>query len=139
MLRMSSNKCSEGGTRGIRSLCRVSDARAPSEGSTGTTCDNVPKSRSEGACALAGMVGVSPPQGEATLLVIKRAISPPCIVECARAHEAAGYDMVLVGTGRPRASWRRCMRRRGPSGCPAWSRAGRLRAALFARKVATFD
>ena len=44
-----------------------------------------------------GMIGVSPPQGGSTLLVIEGAVSPPFIVDFARAHEAAGYDMVLVG------------------------------------------
>src|SRR3546814_13543783 len=44
-----------------------------------------------------GMIGVSPPQSDATLLVIEGAISPPFIADFARVHEAAGYDMALVG------------------------------------------
>jgi alkanesulfonate monooxygenase len=43
-----------------------------------------------------GMIGVAPPQG-ATLHVIAGGISPGFIVEFARAHEAAGFDMALVG------------------------------------------
>jgi hypothetical protein len=44
-----------------------------------------------------GMIGVSPPAREASLLVIEGAISPPFVVDFARAHEAAGFDMALVG------------------------------------------
>ena len=44
-----------------------------------------------------GMIGVTPPAKAATLLVIEGDVSPPFIVEFARTHEAAGFDMVLVG------------------------------------------
>ena len=44
-----------------------------------------------------GMIGVTPPAHSATLLVIEGAISPSFIVDFAQAHEAAGFDMVLVG------------------------------------------
>ena len=44
-----------------------------------------------------GMIGVAPPTRESTLHVIEGGISPPFIAEFAQAHEAAGYDMVLVG------------------------------------------
>ncbi len=43
-----------------------------------------------------GMIGAAPPQG-ATLHVIAGGISPGFIREFAQAHEAAGFDMVLVG------------------------------------------
>jgi alkanesulfonate monooxygenase len=44
-----------------------------------------------------GMIGVTPPAHSATLLVIEGAISPSLIVDFAQGHEAAGFDMVLVG------------------------------------------
>jgi len=44
-----------------------------------------------------GMIGVAPPTRESTLHVMEGGISPPFIAEFAQAHEAAGYDMVLVG------------------------------------------
>ena len=44
-----------------------------------------------------GMIGVTPPKQEATLLVIEGEISPAFVVEFAQAHEAAGFDMALVG------------------------------------------
>jgi hypothetical protein len=45
-----------------------------------------------------GMIGVTPPKQESTLLVIEGEISPSFIVEFAQAHEAAGFDMAtLVG------------------------------------------
>ncbi len=43
-----------------------------------------------------GMIGVAPPSG-ATLHVIAGGISPGAILEFARVHEAAGFDMALVG------------------------------------------
>ena len=46
---------------------------------------------------IVGMIGVTPPKQESTLLVIEGEISPPFVVEFAQAHEAAGFDMVLVG------------------------------------------
>ena len=44
-----------------------------------------------------GMIGVTPPAHSSTLLVIEGAISPSFIVDFAKAHEAAGFDMALVG------------------------------------------
>ncbi|MEZ5853429.1 MAG: LLM class flavin-dependent oxidoreductase [Hyphomicrobiaceae bacterium] len=44
-----------------------------------------------------GMIGVTPPKSDATLIIIEGALSPDYVVESARAHEAAGYDMALVG------------------------------------------
>ena len=43
------------------------------------------------------MIGVTPPTKAATLLVIEGDVSPGFIVDFARAHEAAGFDMALVG------------------------------------------
>ena len=44
-----------------------------------------------------GMIGVAPPSGEATLHVIEGGLSPAYLTEFARAHDRAGFDMVLVG------------------------------------------
>jgi alkanesulfonate monooxygenase len=44
-----------------------------------------------------GMIGVSPPASDTTLHVIEGGLSPNYVVEAARAHEAAGFDLVLVG------------------------------------------
>jgi hypothetical protein len=43
-----------------------------------------------------GMIGVAPPQGTA-LHVIAGGISPTFLREFSQAHEAAGFDYVLVG------------------------------------------
>lgn len=44
-----------------------------------------------------GMLGVAPPASDAQLIVIEGALSPAYVAEFARAHEAAGFDMALVG------------------------------------------
>ena len=44
-----------------------------------------------------GMIGVAPPKSDATLHVIEGGLSPGYVTEAARAHETAGFDMVLVG------------------------------------------
>lgn len=44
-----------------------------------------------------GMIGVTPPAGDVTLHVIEGALSPSYLAENARAHEAAGFDLALVG------------------------------------------
>ncbi|HET9536757.1 MAG TPA: hypothetical protein VFP43_15685, partial [Mesorhizobium sp.] len=51
-----------------------------------------------------GMIGVSPPQQESSLLVIEGEISPPFIGESARVHElrhGPGRLFILVGRGVP--------------------------------------
>ncbi|MGE0701543.1 MAG: LLM class flavin-dependent oxidoreductase, partial [Hyphomicrobiaceae bacterium] len=44
-----------------------------------------------------GMIGVTPPRSDAQLIIIEGQLSPEYVVASARAHEAAGYDMALVG------------------------------------------
>ena len=44
-----------------------------------------------------GMIGVTPPKSGATLHVIEGSLSPRYVTESARAHETAGFDLVLVG------------------------------------------
>ncbi len=44
-----------------------------------------------------GMIGVAPPSSDASLHVIEGGLSPSYLAEFARAHDRAGFDMVLVG------------------------------------------
>src|SRR5262249_61074605 len=44
-----------------------------------------------------GMIGVTPPASDATLHVIEGGLSPRYLVEFARAHNEAGFDLALVG------------------------------------------
>ena len=44
-----------------------------------------------------GMIGVSPPAGDATLHVLEGGLSPDYVTQFARAHDAAGFDLALVG------------------------------------------
>ena len=44
-----------------------------------------------------GMIGVTPPSSDATLHVIEGGLSPSYVTEAARAHDEAGFDLVLVG------------------------------------------
>src|SRR5262245_65222314 len=44
-----------------------------------------------------GMIGVTPPTSDSTLHVIEGGLSPGYVVDAARAHEASGFDLVLVG------------------------------------------
>ena len=46
---------------------------------------------------IVGMIGVTPPKSDATLIIIEGALSPEYVVESASTHEVAGYDMALVG------------------------------------------
>lgn len=90
-----------------------------------------------------GMIGVTPPKSDATLLVIEGEISPTFIIEHARVHEAAGYDMVLVGYSSSSAegflvAMHAAARTERLSYLLA-HRPGFLAPTLFARKVATFD
>ena len=90
-----------------------------------------------------GMIGVAPPTREATLHVIEGGISPPFIAEFAQAHEAAGYDMVLVGYTSSSAegflvAMYAAARTERLSYLVA-HRPGFVAPTLFARKVATFD
>ena len=44
-----------------------------------------------------GMIGVTPPSGEASLHVIEGGLSPGYLTQFAKAHDDAGFDLVLVG------------------------------------------
>ena len=43
------------------------------------------------------MIGVTPLASDTQLIVIEGALSPDYVVEFAQAHEAADFDMALVG------------------------------------------
>ena len=92
---------------------------------------------------IVGMIGVTPPKKEASLLVIEGEISPLFIVEFAQAHEAAGFDMVLVGYSSSSAegflvAMHAAARTERMSYLIA-HRPGFVAPTLFARKAATFD
>src|SRR5262249_59570017 len=90
-----------------------------------------------------GMIGVSPPKQQSTLLVIEGEISPQFIAEFAQAHEAAGFDMALVGYSSSSAEgFLVAMHAAGRTERMSYlvaHRPGFVAPTLFARKVATFD
>jgi len=90
-----------------------------------------------------GMIGVTPPQKEATLLVIEGEISPRFVAEFAQIHEAAGFDMVLVGYSSSSAEGflvaQYAADRTGQMTYLIAHRPGFVSPTLFARKAATFD
>src|SRR5215470_2480041 len=90
-----------------------------------------------------GMIGVSPPQQQSTLLVIEGEISPQFIAEFAQAHEAAGFDMALVGYSSSSAEgFLVALHAAGRTERMSYlvaHRPGFVAPTLFARKVATFD
>ena len=87
-----------------------------------------------------GMIGVTPPAHSATLLVIEGAISSSFIVDFAQAHEAAGFDMVLIGyTSSSAEGFLVAMHAElAPNGYRIWSLIGPASWRPPARKVATF-
>jgi alkanesulfonate monooxygenase len=90
-----------------------------------------------------GMIGVAPPRSDSQLLVIEGELSPPFIVEFARAHEAAGFDMALVGYSSSSAEGF-LVALHAATHTTRLSfliahRPGFVAPTLFARKVATFD
>ncbi len=90
-----------------------------------------------------GMIGVAPPSGEATLHVIEGGLSPAYLAEFARAHDRAGFDMVLVGYSSSSAegflvALYAAMRTDRLAYLVA-HRPGFVSPTLLARKIATFD
>ena len=90
-----------------------------------------------------GMIGVAPPTKAASLLIIEGGIDPAYIVSFAKAHEEAGYDMVLVGyTSSSAEGFLVAMHAAAKTERLAFliaHRPGFVAPTLFARKVATFD
>src|SRR5579872_3429706 len=90
-----------------------------------------------------GMIGVTPPKSDATLHVIEGDLSPSFVVEAARAHEASGFDLVLVCYSSSSAEGflvaLHAAARTQRLGYLIAHRPGFVAPTLMARKVATFD
>src|SRR5579871_5987910 len=90
-----------------------------------------------------GMIGVAPPSGEATLHVIEGCLSPAYLTEFARAHDRAGFDLVLVGYSSSSAEGflvaLYAATRTDRLGYLVAHRPGFVAPTLMARKIATFD
>jgi alkanesulfonate monooxygenase len=90
-----------------------------------------------------GMIGVTPPSSAATLHVIEGGLSPNYVTEAARAHETAGFDLVLVGYSSSSAEgFLVALHAAGQTkqlGYLIAHRPGFVAPTLMARKIATFD
>jgi alkanesulfonate monooxygenase len=90
-----------------------------------------------------GMIGVAPPKSDATLHVIEGGLSPNYVVDAARAHEASGFDLVLVGYSSSSAEGflvaQHAAAHTGRLGYLIAHRPGFVAPTLMARKIATFD
>ena len=90
-----------------------------------------------------GMIGVSPPASDATLHVIEGGLSPGYVGEAARAHEAADFDLVLVGYSSSSAEGflvaLHAAEQTKRLGYLIAHRPGFVAPTLMARKIATFD
>src|SRR5438309_4847799 len=90
-----------------------------------------------------GMIGVAPPSGEATVHVIKGGISAPYLRAFAQAHDAAGFDLALVGYTASSAEGflvaQYAAQHTKRLGFLIAHRPGFVAPTLAARKIATFD
>src|SRR6266446_2763072 len=90
-----------------------------------------------------GMIGVTPPSSKASLHVIEGGLSPAYLTEFARAHDRAGFDMVLVGYSSSSAEGflvaLYAAMRTERLGYLVAHRPGFAAPTLMARKIATFD
>jgi alkanesulfonate monooxygenase len=90
-----------------------------------------------------GMIGVAPPKSDATLHVIEGGLSPGYVAEAARAHEASGFDLVLVGYSSSSAEGflvaLHAAAHTERLGYLVAHRPGFVAPTLMARKIATFD
>jgi alkanesulfonate monooxygenase len=90
-----------------------------------------------------GMIGVAPPTGDATLHVLEGGLSPDYVTQFARAHDAAGFDLALVGYTSSSAEGflvaLHAAARTEKLGYLIAHRPGFVAPTLMARKVATFD
>jgi alkanesulfonate monooxygenase len=90
-----------------------------------------------------GMIGVTPPASDATLHIIEGGLSPHYVTEAARAHEASGFDLVLVGYSSSSAEgFLVALHAAGHTerlGYLIAHRPGFVAPTLMARKIATFD
>jgi alkanesulfonate monooxygenase len=89
------------------------------------------------------MIGVAPPSSKASLHVIEGGLSPSYLAEFARAHDRAGFDMVLVGYSSSSAEGflvaLYAAMQTDRLGFLIAHRPGFVAPTLLARKVATFD
>ena len=89
------------------------------------------------------MIGVTPPRSDATLHVIEGSLSPGYVTEAARAHETAGFDLVLVGYSSSSAEGflvaLHAAAQTQRLGYLVAHRPGFVVPTLMARKIATFD
>ncbi|HTZ03094.1 MAG TPA: LLM class flavin-dependent oxidoreductase [Xanthobacteraceae bacterium] len=90
-----------------------------------------------------GMIGVTPPSGAATLHVIEGGLSPAHVIAAARAHDQAGFDLVLVGYSSSSAEGflvaLHAATHTERLGYLIAHRPGFVAPTLMARKIATFD
>jgi alkanesulfonate monooxygenase len=90
-----------------------------------------------------GMIGVTPPKSDATLHIIEGGLSPHYVIEAARAHEASGFDLVLVGYSSSSAEGflvaLHAAEHTERLGYLIAHRPGFVAPTLMARKIATFD
>jgi alkanesulfonate monooxygenase len=90
-----------------------------------------------------GMIGVTPPASDATLHIIEGGLSPHYVTEAARAHEASGFDLVLVGYSSSSAEGflvaLHAAEHTARLGYLIAHRPGFVAPTLMARKIATFD
>src|ERR1700761_780903 len=90
-----------------------------------------------------GMIGGTPPSGEASLHVIEGGLSAPYLLQFARAHDQAGFDLVLVGYSSSSAEGflvaLHAAARTERLGYLIAHRPGFVAPTLMARKIATFD
>jgi alkanesulfonate monooxygenase len=90
-----------------------------------------------------GMIGVAPPASDATLHIIEGGLSVAYVAESARIHEAAGFDMVLVGYSSSSAEGflvaLHAAARTERLAYLVAHRPGFVAPTLMARKIATFD
>ncbi len=89
------------------------------------------------------MIGVAPPASDTQLIVIEGALSPDYVVDFARAHEDAGFDMALVGYSSSSAEGFLVAQHAAANteriGYLVAHRPGFVAPTLMARKIATFD
>ena len=90
-----------------------------------------------------GMIGVTPPSGEATVHIIKGGISAPYLKSYAQAHDEAGFDLALVGYTASSAEGflvaQYAAQHTERLGFLIAHRPGFVAPTLAARKLATFD
>src|SRR4029453_11343270 len=90
-----------------------------------------------------GIIGVAPPSGEATVHIIKGAISAPYLKSYAQAHDKAGFDLALVGYTASSAEGflvaQYAAHHTERLGFLIAHRPGFVAPTLAARKIATFD